>query len=69
VSVVSVSVLLVASMDGPSQQIADEFDSLGTIRLMLYLGTPPGITVCDPWQWFPARALSVVADRFGSILP
>jgi len=53
----------------PSSVITNEFGSLGTIRLMCYFGTPPDITVYDLQQWFPSRALSVVADRFGSKLP
>ena len=34
------SVLVVANTDG--------FGSLGTLRAMFVLGTPPGVTVCDP---------------------
>ena len=36
----------------PSSVVADEFGSLGTLRLCSYLGTPPGVTVCDPWHGF-----------------
>jgi len=35
-------------MDFPPQQITDEFGSLGTLRTMFYLGTPPSATVYDP---------------------
>jgi len=42
---------------------------LGRYELCSYLGTPPGVTMYDPYQWFPPRALSVVADRFGNKLP
>jgi len=64
-----VSVLILASTDG-SRWIAllsDLLTSLvvlGRYGLCSYLGTPPGVTVCDP-----ARALSVVADRCGSKAP
>ena len=48
-----VSVLIMANTDG-SRWIALLSDSLtslvvlGRCRLCLYLGTPPGVTVCDP---------------------
>ena len=51
-SVVSVSVLVMASTDG-SKGIALLSDSLtslvvlGRYGLCSYLGTPPGVTVCD----------------------
>ena len=50
---VGVSVLVVASTDG-SGWIAllnvslMSLVVLGRYRLCLYLGTPPGVTVCDP---------------------
>jgi len=53
VSVVGVSVLVVASTDG-SRWIALLNDSLTSLvvleryELCSYLGTPPGVTVCDP---------------------
>ena len=28
--------------------MAEDFGSLGTLRAMFVLGTPPGVTVCDP---------------------
>ena len=52
-----VSVLVVASTDG-SRWIALLGESLtslvvlGRCRLCSYLGTPPGVTVCDLWHGF-----------------
>jgi len=31
-------------IDCPPQYVADEFGSLGTLRTMFVLGTPPGVT-------------------------
>ena len=53
----------------PSSVLADEFGSLGTLQTMFIIGN-------STWRYgvlsvalVPARALSVVADRFGSKLP
>ncbi|QCE03654.1 hypothetical protein DEO72_LG8g1679 [Vigna unguiculata] len=56
-------------IDCPPQLLADEFGSLGILRTMFVIGN-------STWRYgvlsvalVPARALSVVADRFGSKLP
>jgi len=35
-------------VDCPPQYEADEFSSLGTLRMLFVLETPPGVTVYDP---------------------
>jgi len=36
-----------------SSVVVDKFCSLGMLRLLSYLGTPPSVTVCDLWPGFP----------------
>jgi len=56
-------------IDCPPQLLADEFGSLGTIQTMFVYGN--STWRCGVWSvtCFPTRALSVVADRYGSKLP
>jgi len=56
-------------IDCPPQLLADEFGSLGTMRTMFVYGN-------STWRYgvlsvalFPAHALSVVVDRYGSKSP
>ena len=57
-SVAGVSVLVVASTDGSKwiaflSNLLTSLVVLGWYGLCSYLGTPLGVTVCDPWHGFP----------------
>jgi len=62
----SVSVLVVASTDGSGwiALLSDSLTSfvvLGRYELCSYLGTPPGVTMCDPWHGL--RTCSIACGR------
>jgi len=44
--------------------LTDEFGSLGTLRTMFVFGNSTWRYGVWSVTWFPARALSVVADRY-----
>ena len=53
----------------PPQLLVDEFGSLGTVQTMFIYGNSTWFYVVLSVACFPACALSVVADRYGSMSP